>query len=327
MQGFDLTGKRIWVAGHRGMVGSALVRRLGAEPCTVLTSDRAAVDLRRQAEVEAWMRDNRPDAVVVAAAKVGGILANDRLPADFLYENLMIEANIIHAAYQAGVEKLLFLGSSCIYPKMAPQPIREDSLLTGPLEPTNQWYAVAKIAGIMLCQAYRRQHGCDYISAMPTNLYGQGDNFDLTSSHVMPALMAKIHAAKTSGAETVPIWGTGTPRREFMHVDDLADALVFLLRTYSGEEHVNVGTGEDVTIRELAETIAEIVGFTGRFDYDSSKPDGTPRKLMDVSRLRDLGWSARIPLGEGIRQTYEWYLATQPEAVRRLDMGGGTGRG
>ncbi|HYG89661.1 MAG TPA: GDP-L-fucose synthase [Azospirillum sp.] len=305
--GFRLDGRRIWVAGHRGMVGSAIVRRLAGEGCTVLTAGRETVDLRRQAEVEAWLGAERPDAVVVAAARVGGILANSTRPAEFLYENLAIEANIIHAAWQAGVSKLLFLGSSCIYPRLAPQPISEEALLTGALEPTNQWYAIAKIAGIKLCQAYRQQYGCNFISLMPTNLYGPGDNFDLTSSHVLPALLAKIDQAKREGSPTVELWGSGEPRREFLHVDDLADAAVFVLRHYDGDMPLNVGTGVDITIRELAETIAGVVGFTGSFTYDTSKPDGMPRKLLDVGRLARLGWRARIDLRAGIERTYDWY--------------------
>ncbi len=304
---YSLDGKKVFVAGHRGMVGSALLRRLASEPCEILTVGRAEVDLRRQADVEDWMMAHRPQAVFVPAATVGGILANDSRPAEFLYDNLMIEANLVNAAWRAGVEKLLFLGSSCIYPKMAPQPLHEDALLTGPLEPTNQWYAVAKIAGIKLCQAYRRQYGCDFISAMPTNLYGRGDNFDLQSSHVMPALMAKMHSARMRHAPSVTIWGTGTPRREFLHVDDCADALVFLMKTYSEEEHINVGSGTDVTIRELAEIIRRTVGYDGEIVTDPSKPDGTPRKLMDVSRLAARGWRSRIGLEEGIAGVYRWY--------------------
>jgi len=302
---YPLAGKRIFVAGHRGMVGSALMRRLASEPCELITVPRAELDLRRQDAVEAFMARARPDAVIVAAAKVGGILANDTQPAAFLYDNLMIEANLIHAAHAAGVEKLLFLGSSCIYPKFASQPIREDSLLTGALEPTNEWYAIAKIAGIKLCQAYRRQHGSDFISAMPTNLYGPGDNYDLATSHVLPALMRKAQEAKRAGADRIVIWGTGTPRREFLHVDDLADALVFLLQRYSDETHVNVGSGTDVTIRELAELICRVVGFTGALSFDTSKPDGTPRKLLDVSMLTAMGWRARIGLEEGVREVWE----------------------
>jgi GDP-L-fucose synthase len=312
---YDLTGKRIYVAGHRGMVGAALVRRLAGEGCTVLTAGRAEVDLKRQAEVESWVAAQQPDAVIVAAAKVGGILANDSLPADFLYDNLMIEANLVEASHRAGVEKLLFLGSSCIYPRLAPQPMREDSLLTGPLEPTNEWYAVAKIAGIKLTQAYRRQHGADYISAMPTNLYGPHDNFDLKSSHVLPALMRKAHEAKVGSKPTLEIWGTGSARREFLHVDDCADALVFLLKNYSGHEHVNVGSEEEVTILELAELISEVVGFKGQIVTDPTKPDGTPRKLMDGSKLKAMGWRPKIGLREGIAATYRWYLENEAVAA------------
>ncbi|WP_083386618.1 GDP-L-fucose synthase [Magnetospirillum fulvum] len=307
---FDLSGKRIWVAGHRGMVGGAVVRHLEKMGgCTVLTAGRDVVDLTRQAAVEDWMERHRPDAVVVAAARVGGIKANDTRPAEFIYENLAIETNIIHAAHRTGVAKLLFLGSSCIYPGDIAQPMREDALLTAPLEPTNQWYAIAKIAGIKMCQAYRRQYGCDYISAMPTNLYGPGDNFDLEASHVLPALLRKIHTAKTEGRQEVVIWGSGKPMREFMYVEDLADALVYLLQHYSGEDHVNVGVGSDVSIRELADIIAEVVGYQGRFVYDSTMPDGTPRKLMDSTRLSELGWRSRTPLREGVGKTYEWFLA------------------
>jgi GDP-L-fucose synthase len=255
------------------------------------------------------MNDNRPQAVFLAAARVGGILANANAPADFLYDNLMIEANVVSAAHRSGVEKLLFLGSSCIYPKLADQPIREDALLTGPLEPTNEWYAIAKIAGIKLCQAYRQQHGADFISAMPTNLYGPGDNFDLATSHVLPALIRKIHEAKISGAPTVTLWGTGTPRREFLHVDDCAEALVFLMQNYSAHEHINVGSGSDLTILELAQTICRIVGYGGDIDLDTSKPDGTPRKLMDGSRIAAMGWRPRIGLEEGIRSTYQYFVA------------------
>ena len=305
-----LAGRRVWVAGHRGMVGAALCRRLAGEPCEVLTAGRKDVDLRRQAEVEAWMAATRPELVFVAAATVGGIHANDTRPAEFIYDNLMIEANIIQAAHKLGVRKLLFLGSSCIYPREAPQPMAEDALLTGPLEPTNQWYAVAKIAGIKLCQAFRRQYGCDFISAMPTNLYGIGDYFDLMNSHVLPALMVKIDRGKQTGAETVEIWGSGTPRREFLYCDDLADALVFLIRHYSEDGHVNVGTGTDVTIRECAELLAEVIGFQGRFDFDPGKPDGTLRKLLDVSLLTRLGWQARTPLRAGLEETYRWFLET-----------------
>ncbi len=305
---YVLQGKRVFVAGHRGMVGSAVVRRLAQEDCEALTAPRGDLDLRDPGAVAAWMEAARPQVVVMAAAKVGGILANDTRPAEFLYDNLMIEAAVTEGARRVGVEKMLFLGSSCIYPKLAAQPITEDSLLTGPLEPTNEWYAIAKIAGVKLAQAYRRQYGCDFISAMPTNLYGPGDNFDLASSHVLPALMRKIHDAKASGASTVEIWGSGRPYREFLYVDDLADACIHLLKTYSDPAPVNVGTGEDLTIAELAQTLARVVGWSGRFVYDASKPDGTPRKRLDVSRLHATGWSARTGLEEGVALTYRWYL-------------------
>jgi GDP-L-fucose synthase len=290
------------------MVGSALCRRLAAENCEILTARRAEVDLRRQAETEAWVMAEKPDAVFVAAAKVGGIYANDTRPAEFIYDNLVIETNVIEAARTAGVKKLMFLGSSCIYPRLAPQPMREEALLTGPLEPTNEWYAIAKIAGIELCRAYRRQYGCDFISAMPTNLYGPEDNFDLDSSHVVPALIAKAHNAKTAGAPSITVWGSGKPRRELLYVDDLADALVHLMKTYSDEPHVNVGTGEDMTIDTLARTVCEVVGFKGALRYDSGRPDGAPRKLLDVGRLNALGWRAKTPLRDGLARTYEFYL-------------------
>ena len=305
---FDLAGKRVWVAGHRGLVGAALTRRLKSEGCTLLETARADVDLREQSAVRDWMRRERPDAVFVAAATVGGIQANASRPAEFLYDNLMIEANIIHAAHEVDVGKLLFLGSSCIYPRLADQPITEAALLTGPLEPTNEWYAIAKIAGIKLAQAYRRQYGRRFISAMPTNLYGPNDNFDLASSHVLPALIRKMHEAKVSRAPSVVMWGTGTPRREFLHVDDLADALVHLMKTYDGDGHVNVGVGEDVSINELATICARVVGYDGPFEHDTSKPDGAPRKLLDVSLLTSLGWRASIPLETGIAATYRWFL-------------------
>ena len=308
---FELKGRRVWVAGHRGMVGAALLRRLASEDCEILTASRDEVDLRRQADVEAWMAEARPDAVFMAAATVGGILANDNRPAEFLYDNLAIETNVIHAAWRTEVQKLLFLGSSCIYPRLAPQPMPEDCLLSGPLEPTNQWYAIAKIAGVKLCQAYRRQYGCDFISIMPTNLYGPGDNFDLASSHVVSALIRKTHEAKVANQETVEIWGTGRPRREFLYVEDLADALVFLMTRYSGEEPLNVGTGEDITIIELASLIAQVVGFNGKLDFDLTKPDGTPRKLLDVSRLHALGWRVRTSLEEGLAATYRGYLGNE----------------
>ena len=305
---FPLEGKRVWVAGHKGMVGSAIVRRLARENCEVLIADRHEVDLKDQAQTRAWILENKPDAIFLAAAKVGGILANDSFPADFLYDNLMIEANIIEAAYRANVSKLLFLGSSCIYPKMAPQPIPEEALLTGPLEPTNEWYAIAKIAGIKLCQAYRKQHGCDFISAMPTNLYGPGDNFDLNSSHVIPALIRKAHEAKLHGDKELVIWGTGSPRREFLFVDDCADACVHLMKVYSGDTHVNVGSGEDLTILELTQMVCDVVGFAGSVALDMSKPDGTPRKLMCADKLRSSGWCPNISLQDGLVVTYSWSL-------------------
>ncbi len=303
-----LQGQRVFVAGHRGMVGAAICRRLADIPCDVLTATRDELDLTNQAAVDAWFDRQRPDCVFVAAARVGGILANDTYPVDFLLDNLLIEANVIRAAAASGTRRLIFLGSSCIYPKFADQPITESSLLTGPLEPTNEWYAIAKIAGIKLCQAYRKQYGHNYISAMPCNLYGIGDNFDLQSSHVLPALIRKAHEAKQSG-EPLVIWGTGAPRREFLFADDAADAVVHLAEHYDGYEHVNVGAGEDYAIAEIVDIICDIVGFDGELRYDRSKPDGTPRKLMDSSRLRALGWQPAVDLRDGIRQTYEWYLA------------------
>jgi GDP-L-fucose synthase len=312
---FILAGKRVWVAGHRGMVGSAVVRRLAREKCEILTVGRKEVDLRRQDQVEAWLGKAKPDAIFLGAATVGGILANDSRPAEFIHDNLAIETNVVHAAYRAGVKKLLFLGSSCIYPRLAPQPMKEEHLLTGALEPTNQWYAIAKIAGLMMCQAYRRQYGCDFISAMPTNLYGPGDTYDLRGSHVVPALILKAHAAKQAGAKSIEVWGSGAPKREFLHVDDLADALVHLMANYSQEETINVGTGEDVTIRELAEKVCRAVGFKGGLDFDTSKPDGTPRKLLDVSRINAFGWKAKIGLDEGLAGAYAWYLANVAKAA------------
>ncbi|MEL7347651.1 MAG: GDP-L-fucose synthase [Pseudomonadota bacterium] len=301
---YELTGKRVWVAGHRGMVGQALVRRLEREDCEVLIAGRHDVDLRDPAATLAWMEEKRPQAVFLAAAKVGGILANDTLPATFLYDNLMIEASVIDAAYRCGVEKLLFLGSSCIYPKFAEQPIREEALLTGSLEPTNEWYAVAKITGIKLAQAYRREYGCDFISAMPCNLYGPGDTYDAVKSHVIPALLLKADAARRAGKRDIEIWGTGTPRREFLHVDDCADALVHVMRHWSEEMHINLGAGTDVTIRDLAKLIMGVVGLEGTVITDPSKPDGTPRKLLDCTRLTELGWTPSITLEEGLRSVY-----------------------
>jgi GDP-L-fucose synthase len=290
------------------MVGSAILRRLASENCRVITAPREELNLLRQDAVEAWMEKHRPDTVIVAAAKVGGILANDRAPAEFLHDNLVISTNLIHAAHVFGARKLLYLGSSCIYPKFAPQPIPEEALLTGPLESTNQWYAIAKIAGLKLCQAYRRQFKADFISAMPTNLYGPGDNFDLSSSHVLPALIRKAHEALRQGRDHIEVWGSGTPRREFLHVDDCADALVHLLKHYSAEEPVNVGTGRDIAIADLARLVSEIAGLSGEPVFDRSKPDGTPRKLLDMSRLTALGWSPSIELRDGIESTWQWYL-------------------
>ncbi|MEE2525865.1 GDP-L-fucose synthase [Hyphobacterium sp. HN65] len=312
---YSLTGKRVWVAGHRGMVGSALVRRLEREnPAEILTVTRQQVNLIDQAATARWIGQEKPDAVFIPAAKVGGIYANDTYPAEFLYENLMIASNIIHAAHDAGVEKLLFLGSSCIYPKFADQPIEEDSLLTGPLEPTNEWYAIAKIAGIKLCQAYRKQYGDDFISAMPTNLYGPGDNYHPQNSHVIPALIRKAHEAKLAGAASMEIWGTGTPRREFLHADDCADALVHLMQVHSAPEHVNVGSGEDLPIEELARIIMDVVGFKGELTKDETKPDGTPRKLMSADRIRALGWKPSISLRQGLEHAYACFQQEQAAA-------------
>ncbi len=297
------------------MVGQSLMCRLAQVDCEILTVTRGEVDQRRQADVEAWMEEHRPDAVFIAAATVGGILANDTRPAEFIYDNLAIETNLIQAAWKTGVEKLLFLGSACIYPKMAPQPMPEDALLTGPLEETNQWYAIAKIAGIKMCQAYRKQYGCDFISAQPINLYGPGDNFDLESSHVIPALMRKAHEANQANAADLVVWGTGNPRREVLFVDDLADSLVFLMKNYSGPVQVNLGTGEELTIRELAETIARVVGFEGELSFDADKPDGTPRKLLDNALIAGMGWSPKTSLAEGLTRTYEWFLENVTESA------------
>ncbi|WP_353204023.1 GDP-L-fucose synthase [Sphingomonas sp.] len=313
---FPLTGKRVWVAGHRGMVGRALVRRLLGEGCTIV-SPETRVDLRDQAATFAWIDSAKIDLIFLAAAKVGGIAANDAFPGEFLYDNLMIEANVIEGARRAGVAKLVFLGSSCIFPQLAAQPMAESALLTGPLEPTNEWYAIAKIAGLKLCAAYRRQYGCDFISAQPTNLYGPFDNFDLESSHVLPALMRKAHEAKLAGAAAMTVWGSGTPLREFLHVDDLADALVFLAQTYSAEEFVNIGTGDEVSIADLARHVADAVGFTGDLVFDASRPDGTPRKLVDTTKLNGLGWHPSVPLNQGTPAVYRWFLEHHTEGAAR----------
>lgn len=305
---FSLEGKRVWVAGHRGMAGSAIVRRLAQENCEVLTVGRDRVDLCRQADVEHWMAETRPEVVFLAAALVGGIHANNSRPAEFIRDNLAIETNVIHAAWTVGVKKLVFLGSSCIYPRLAPQPIPEDSLLTGPLEPTNAWYAIAKIAGIKMCQAYRRQYGCDFIAAMPTNLFGYGDNFDVEQGHVAAALMVKIHRAKVNGADAVDLWGDGSPLREFLFVEDLADGLVFLAKHYSDEPHINLGSGQEIAIKGLAELLADVIGYRGGFRFDPARPNGTPRKIMDSSRIGALGWSAPTGLRDGFARTYQWYL-------------------
>jgi GDP-L-fucose synthase len=305
---YTLRNKRVWVAGDRGLVGSALVRRLQREGCELLTAPRESVDLRRPDQVERWMTEAKPQAVFLAAARVGGIYANDTRPAEFIYDNLMIQSNVVEASRRAGVEKLMLLGSSCIYPRLAPQPIPESALLTGPLEPTNQWYAVAKIAGIKLGQAYRRQYGCDFISVMPTNLYGPGDNFDLMQSHVVPALMVKAHAAMRTRAPTIEVWGTGAVRREFLYVDDAADGMVFLMQNYSDEAIVNLGPGSDVPIVDLVDLICKVVGYKGGVQFDASRPDGVPRKMVDTAFAASLGWRARTPLREGLVATYRWYV-------------------
>ena len=306
---FELGGKTVFVAGDKGMVGGALVRRLARENVELLTAGRSEVDLRDQAAVFAWFAKARPQAVFLAAAKVGGIVANNTLRGEFLYDNLVIAANVIHAAHINGAQKLMFLGSSCIYPRLATQPLREDSMLTGPLESTNEPYAIAKIAGIKMVEAYRSQYGCDFISVMPTNLYGPGDNYHPEYSHVVAALIRRFHEAKVAGTSTVVVWGTGTPRREFLYVDDLADACIHLMKDYSGDELVNIGTGEDITIAEFARVVAAVVGYTGDISFDTSRPDGTPRKWLDVSRLNKLGWRARTSLGDGIKLAYQAYLA------------------
>ncbi len=307
MSNFDLAGKRVWVAGHSGMAGSAILRRLVRENCETITATHTDLDLRQQGDVNRWMAEKSVDAVFMAAATVGGILANSTRAAEFLYDNLVIAANVIEAARQTGVKKLLFLGSSCIYPRLAPQPMREEMLLTGPLEPTNEWYAIAKIAGIKLCEAYRRQYSCDFVSVMPTNLYGPGDRYDAKGGHVVAALIMKIHAAKAANDPTVELWGTGTPKREFLFSEDLADACVFVMKNYSGDIFLNVGTGCEITILELAESIARVVGWKGTFTFDRTKPDGMPRKVMDVSRLAEMGWTARTDFETGMRETYRWY--------------------
>jgi GDP-L-fucose synthase len=304
---FELEGKRIYVAGHTGMAGSAIVRRLG-KTCTILTAEHRELDLTQQEATERWLSAARPDVVVVAAGRVGGIMANNNYPVDFLADNLAIGLNLIRASYLVSVKKLLFLGSSCVYPKYAKQPISEEQLLTGELEPTNEWYAIAKIAGIKLCEAYRRQHGCDFISVMPTNLYGPGDNYHPENSHVVAALIRRFHEGKVAGAPTVIVWGTGTPRREFLYVDDFAEACTYLLKNYSGAQFINVGTGKDVSIEEFADMVADVVGYRGKIIFDPSKPDGTPRKLLDISLLSSFGWTAEVPLREGLKKAYANFL-------------------
>ena len=305
---YALRNKRVWVAGHRGLVGSALVRRLAEENCEIIIAPRERFDLRRRDHVDRVLTEAKPDAIFLAAARVGGIYANDTMPADFIYDNLAIELNVIEAARRTGVSKLMLLGSSCIYPRLAEQPIKESALLSGPLESTNEWYAIAKIAGIKLAQAFRRQNGCDFISVMPTNLYGPGDRFDTLISHVVPALIVKAHEAKTANSSTMSVWGSGKPHREFLFVDDAADGMVFLMKHYSGEQMVNLGTGKDISVASLATLIADVVGFHGALAFDTSKPDGTPRKLLDVSLAAAIGWRARTSLKDGLTRTYQWYL-------------------
>ncbi len=311
---YSLGGKRVFVAGHRGMVGTAICRRLETEGCEVLTAPRPELDLRRQSDVDAWFNAHRPQAVILAAGTVGGILANSSRPAEFLFDNLAIETNVIDAAYRAGVERLLFLGSSCIYPRDAAQPIHETALLSGALEATNEWYAIAKIAGLKMVDAYRKQYGADFVSIMPTNLYGPGDNFDLASAHVLPALMRKAHEAKAAGAATISVWGSGLPRREFLYVDDLADAAIFAMTRFEGPGYLNIGAGHDISIAELAAAISGVVGFSGALTFDTSKPDGTPRKLLDVAAMSNLGWRASVSLADGLARTYRWYKS-QPEVT------------
>ena len=305
---YSLAGKRVWISGHGGMVGSALMRRLQSEDCKILKATSKKLDLRRQAEVEAWMEAEKPETVFLAAATVGGIMANDTRPAEFIYDNLAIEANVIHGAWRSGVEKLLFLSAACVYPREAPQPTPEDCLLTGPLEPTNEMSAIAKIAGIKLCQAYRRQYGCDFISCQPLNMYGPGDNFDPEDSHVVGALLMKAHAAKTEGRPTMTVWGSGKPVREFLYVDDAADALVFQMRQYSDDWALNIGPGTVISIRELAEAVARVVGFEGELVFDAAKPDGMPSKTLDAARFAALGWKATTSLEDGLARAYQWYL-------------------
>lgn len=311
---YPLKHKRVWVAGEHGMVGSAIVRRLSEENCDILHVPRRSIDFRDQASTRAWIRANRPQVIFLAAARVGGIAANVALPADFLYDNLMIATNIIHAAQEVHVEKLVFLGSTCIYPRMAPQPIQEEALLTGPLEETNEWYAIAKIAGLKLAQAYCRQYGSDFISCQPTNLYGPGDSYDLETSHVLPALLRKAHEARVRNSPRMVVWGSGRPLREFLHVDDLADAVIYLTKKYSGEMPINVGSGQEITIAELAQMICQIVGYNGELHFDDCRPDGTPRKITDTSRLRALGWNRARPLSQGIAETYASWASTRPTA-------------
>lgn len=324
---FDLRGKRVYVAGHAGMVGAAIVRRLEREQCKIITATRGELDLRHSEAVERFMAAAKPDAVFMAAGKVGGIRANSAFPADFIADNLAIAHNTIHSAHRCGVGKLLYLGSSCIYPRLAPQPMTPDMLLSGPLEPTNQWYALAKLAGIKLCEAYRLQHGADFVSVMPSNLYGPGDNYHPDDSHVPAALLRRFHEAKIAGSPTVAVWGTGTPRREFLAVDDLADACVFVMKCYSGLEFLNVGTGEDITIANFAQLIAEVVGFRGKIEFDASRPDGAPQKLLDVSRLNDLGWRAQTPLRQGLARAYADFVAHYPKLGRRAESTASRGAG
>ena len=314
---YTLRNKRVWVAGHRGLVGSAIVRRLQREDCEIVTAPRETVDLRRAEQLERWMRDVRPHAIFLAAARVGGIYANDTRPAEFIYDNLAIQTNVVEAARRNNVEKMLMMGSSCIYPRLAPQPIPESALLTGPLEPTNQWYAIAKIAGLMTGQAYRRQYGCDFISVMPTNLYGPGDNFDLMQSHVVPALIVKAHQAKLAKASHIDVWGTGTVRREFLYVDDAADGMVYFMKNYSDEGIINLGPGYDVPIRDLVTLVCDVVGFEGGLRFDTSRPDGTPRKLVDTTLATSLGWQAKTPLKQGLQETYRWFVDNVGAEQRR----------